>query len=53
MNPAIHRQMMGHSSSAMTSLYTGQVPTDDVIAALTAKSGVTDVNRIDERQRVA
>ena len=31
LNPAIHRQMMGHSSAAMTRLYTGEIPLEDVI----------------------
>jgi len=31
MNPAVLRQMMGHSSSAMTARYTGEIPLEQVI----------------------
>ena len=30
MNPAVLRQMMGHSSSAMTAHYTGEIPVEKV-----------------------
>lgn len=33
LNPAIHRQTMGHSSATMTRLYTGEIPLQDVAAA--------------------
>jgi integrase len=33
LNPAVIRQQMGHSSAAMTRLYTGEVPLTDVVAA--------------------
>ena len=33
LNPAVQRQMMGHSSSAMTRLYSGEIPLDDVADA--------------------
>jgi hypothetical protein len=26
LNPAVHRQMMGHSSETMTRLYSGEIP---------------------------
>jgi integrase len=31
MNPTVLRQMMGHSSAAMTRLYTGEIPLEDII----------------------
>jgi integrase len=33
LNPAVHRQMMGHSSASMTRLYTGEIPLVDMAAA--------------------
>src|SRR5208282_5032934 len=30
MNPAVHRQQMGHSSAAMTARYTGEIPLQQV-----------------------
>jgi integrase len=33
LNPAVQRQMMGHSSASMTRLYTGETPLTDVTAA--------------------
>jgi integrase len=39
MNPAIHRQMMGHSSSAMTARYTGEIPIEQIRAAFSVKNG--------------
>lgn len=32
MNPAVLRQQMGHSSSAMTVRYTGEIPVESVRA---------------------
>ena len=32
LNPAVQRQMMGHSSASMTRLYSGEIPLEDVIA---------------------
>jgi integrase len=48
LNPAVLRQQMGHSSEKMTALYTGQIPLEDVKAAISkiqfsSKSG----NKID------
>jgi hypothetical protein len=31
MNPAVQRQMMGHSSSAMTAKYSGEIPLERFI----------------------
>jgi integrase len=38
-NPAVHRQMMGHSSSAMTVRYSGEIPLAEVQAAFTRLNG--------------
>jgi integrase len=38
-NPAVHRQQMGHSSAAMTALYTGEVPLEAVHAEFSMKFG--------------
>lgn len=42
-NPAVLRQQMGHSSSAMTALYTGEIPLEQVQAEFSSRFG----NRID------
>jgi integrase len=39
MNPAVLRQQMGHSSSAMTALYTGELPLEQVRAGFSSKFG--------------
>ena len=39
LNPAVHRQMMGHSSATMTRLYTGEIPLADVVAACSKTFG--------------
>ena len=39
LNPAVQRQMMGHTSAAMTELYTGKIPLEQVRAAFSSKSG--------------
>jgi integrase len=36
-NPAVLRQQMGHTSSAMTALYTGRIPLEQVRAAFSNK----------------
>ena len=42
-NPAVLRQQMGHSSSAMTELYTGEIPIEQVRAAYSkAKTGLLE-----------
>jgi integrase len=38
-NPAIHRQQMGHTSAAMTALYTGEIPLEHVQAEFSSKLG--------------
>jgi integrase len=43
MNPACHRQQMGHSSATMTALYTGEIPLAQVQAAFSNMNG----NKID------
>ena len=43
LNPAVHRQMMGHSSAAMTRLYTGELSLEDMAAACSKTFG----NQID------
>ena len=43
MNPAVLRQQMGHSSAAMTALYTGKIPLDQVRAEFSLKF----VNKMD------
>ncbi len=37
--PAVIRQQMGHSSSAMTDRYTGEIPLDDVRTEFSMKFG--------------
>jgi hypothetical protein len=37
--PAVIRQQMGHSSSAMTDRYTGEIPLDDVRVEFSMKFG--------------
>jgi integrase len=39
MNPAVLRQMMGHSSAAMTGLYTGEVPIEQIRADFSRRNG--------------
>ena len=36
MNPAVHRQQMGHSSAMMTARYTGEIPLEQVRAAFSS-----------------
>ena len=43
LNPAVHRQMMGHSSETMTKLYSGEIPIEDVASAFSKTFG----NQID------
>jgi len=43
LNPAVHRQMMGHSSETMTRLYSGEIPLQDVASAFSKTFG----NQID------
>jgi integrase len=38
-NPAVVRQQMGHSSSAMTALYTGEIPVELIRAEFSSKIG--------------
>ena len=42
-NPAVIRQQMGHTSAAMTQLYTGEIPLQQIEAEFSKKSG----NKID------
>jgi integrase len=39
MNPAVHRQMMGHSSAAMTALYSGEIPAEQIRADFSRRNG--------------
>jgi hypothetical protein len=39
MNPAVLRQMMGHSSSAMTARYTGEIPIEQIRADFSKQFG--------------
>jgi integrase len=39
MNPACHRQQMGHSSAVMTARYTGEIPLEQVRAAFSHMNG--------------
>ena len=48
MNPACHRQQMGHSSATMTALYTGEIPLAQVQAAFSNMNG----NKIDVLENV-
>jgi integrase len=53
-NPAVHRQMMGHSSAAMTVRYSGEIPLAEVQAAFSRLNGpriVVSENK--ENRRVA
>jgi integrase len=56
-NPAIHRQMMGHSSSAMTALYSGRIPIEAIQADFSRRNGprivVSEKRRTTENRRVA
>jgi integrase len=47
-NPAVIRQQMGHTSAAMTRLYTGEIPIEHVEAEFSAKFG----NKIDVLENV-
>ena len=38
-NRAVVRQQMGHSSAAMTALYTGEIPFEQVRAEFSSKTG--------------
>jgi integrase len=38
-NPAVHRQMMGHSSSAMTARYSGEIPVEQIQADFSRRNG--------------
>ena len=38
-NPAVIRQQMGHTSARMTTLYSGEIPLDQVPAAFSPKTG--------------
>jgi integrase len=38
-NPAVIRQQMGHTSAAMTALYTGEIPLEQVEAEFSSKTG--------------
>jgi integrase len=38
-NPAVHRQMMGHSSSAMTARYSGTIPLAQIQADFSRRNG--------------
>jgi integrase len=40
-NPAVIRQQMGHASAAMTALYTGELPLEDVRTEFRLKFGPT------------
>ena len=48
LNPAVHRQMMGHSSETMTRLYSGDIPLQDVASAFSKTLG----NQIDVLETV-
>jgi len=39
MNPAVQRQMMGHSSASMTAHYTGQIPMEQIRADFSGRNG--------------
>ena len=39
MNPAVQRQMMGHSSEAMTARYSGEIPAEEIRAAFSRLNG--------------
>jgi len=39
LNPAVIRQQMGHSSAAMTALYTGEIPLDKIQSEFSSKFG--------------
>jgi integrase len=38
-NPAVIRQQMGHTSQRMTTLYSGEIPLEQVVAAFSSKFG--------------
>jgi integrase len=42
-NPAVIRQQMGHTSQRMTTLYSGEIPLDQVRAAFSSKTGTKNV----------
>lgn len=39
MNPAVLRQMMGHSSAAMTARYSGEIPIESIRADFVRRNG--------------
>lgn len=47
-NPAVLRQQMGHSSSAMTALYTGEIPLERIQAEFSSRFG----NKIDVLEKM-
>ena len=53
-NPAVLRQQMGHTSAALTALYTGEIPLEHVQAEFSSKIGnQIVVLRITENEKVA
>lgn len=40
LNPAVLRQQMGHSSSAMTARYTGEVPFEQIRTEFSPRFGI-------------
>ena len=42
-NPAVIRQQMGHTSQRMTTLYSGEIPLDQVRVAFSSKTGTKNV----------
>ena len=40
LNPAVHRQMMGHSSETMTRLYSGEISLQDVASAFSKRLAI-------------
>jgi hypothetical protein len=43
-NPAVIRQQMGHTSARMTTLYSGEIPLDQVRAAFSKQSKTGNQN---------
>jgi integrase len=46
-NPAVIRQQMGHTSARMTSLYSGEIPLDQVVAAFSKTSKAAQLEKME------
>jgi integrase len=51
--PAVIRQQMGHKTTAMTSLYSGEIPVDEVQAEFSRKNRASRVQSENKENEVA